>query len=64
MMMDITYEACAAGIRVKLDGKRVGVIKPSSGSDPIGYYYQPVGNAQLGEIFPKLVDVKRSLEAS
>jgi hypothetical protein len=57
--MDITYEPFLGGIRVKLDGRRVGVIQTTKG----GYQYMPNGGKIGGEIFATVNAVKASLES-
>jgi hypothetical protein len=54
----ITYETFLGGIRVKLDGKTVGAIKTVTD----GFQYQPKGSKLVGEVFPTVEAVKRSLE--
>jgi len=56
----ITYQPFLGGVRVMLDGKRIGVIQNARAG---GYFYQPVGSKAVGETFPTVAAVKRSLEA-
>lgn len=60
----ITYKSVSKGQAVFLDGKRVGLIRPTSGSEPIGWRYTPEGQKIGGDILPRMADVKKSLEAS
>lgn len=62
-MSQITYEALTASgidlIRVKLDGKMVGLIREEK--DKTGWYYSPKKGTR-GEKFPSIAACKRSLE--
>lgn len=54
----ISYVPYLGGIRVLLEKKIVGIITTVSG----GFQYQPKGSKNLGDVFPTVEAVKRSLE--
>lgn len=56
----IGYRKCKDGsIAVQLEGRTAGHIKKNYGT---GWYYQPRGSRQKGDVLPTVQDVKRSLE--
>ena len=54
----IIYEPFLGGIRVRLGKKITGVIQTVDG----GCQYQPTGSKLVGEVYPTVDAVKRSLE--
>lgn len=58
----ITYKDGADGLRVYLDRRRIGTIKPYGNG--FRYYPHNAWSAPRGEVFPTIDAVKRSLETS
>lgn len=66
-MSTITYQRERDGslspVSVYVDGKQTGTIKPvTEGGEVLGYRYHCKDSQLKGEIFPTIVECKRSLE--
>ena len=61
MNNQFSYTQVGNRVSVRLDGRKVGEIRPAKGG---GFVYQPLGSKMTGDKFSSVALVKASIEAA